>query len=301
MKIGMIGLGKMGANMVRLLRRGDHKVVVWDRNPQTTAAVAREEGVVAADNLVDLCGKLDSPRTIWCMVPAGAATEQTLEILEDNLEAGDIVVDGGNSYFKDSQARARRLDGKGIHLLDAGTSGGIWGLDEGYCLMVGGDMQAFSRLEPVLSTLAPPHGYAHVGPSGAGHYVKMVHNGIEYALMQAYAEGFELLKTSPFGVDLARVADLWNQGSVIRSWLLELTHDALKKNPDLQGVGAWVADSGEGRWTVLDAVENAVAAPTITLALFQRFASRRKEAFSLKMLAALRNEFGGHAIKTEKE
>lgn len=297
MKLGMVGLGKMGANMVRRLRRDQHQVVVWDLDATQAATLAGETGAVAAENLEDLCSRLEGPRIVWVMVPAGEPTSLTLEKLGELLAAGDIVLDGGNSRYKDTLTRAAMLAGKGIHLLDAGTSGGVWGLEEGYCLMVGGPPEAFARVEPLLKTLAPAAGYAHVGPAGAGHYTKMIHNGIEYAMMQAYAEGFELLKEGPFDLDLPGVAKLWGQGSVIRSWLLDLVASALAKNPDLTGIKAWVADSGEGRWTVEEAIDRAVAAPAITQALFARFASRRDDAFSLRLVAALRDEFGGHGTR----
>ncbi len=297
MKLGLVGLGKMGANMAKRLRRDHHQVVVWDLDAGQVATVAGETGAEAAADLDDLCRQLDGPRIVWVMVPAGDPTRITLEKLSETLQAGDIVLDGGNSRYKDTILRAGMLAEKGIHLLDAGTSGGIWGLEEGYCLMVGGPVAAFEQVEPIFKTLAPAAGYAHVGPAGAGHYTKMIHNGIEYAMMQGYAEGFELLKEGPFPLDLPAVAKLWGNGSVIRSWLLELVAAALEKNPDLDGIDAWVADSGEGRWTVEEAIERSVAAPAITQALFARFASRRNDAFSLRLVAALRDEFGGHGTR----
>ncbi|MCZ6650997.1 MAG: decarboxylating 6-phosphogluconate dehydrogenase [Acidobacteria bacterium] len=301
MKLGLVGLGKMGANMVKRLRRDHHQVVVWDLDAGQVATVSGETGAVAAADLDDLCSQLDGPRIVWVMVPAGEPTQLTLEKLSERLQKGDIVLDGGNSRYKDTLTRAGMLARKGIHLLDAGTSGGIWGLEEGYCLMVGGSREAYHQVEPILRTLAPPAGYAHVGPVGAGHYTKMVHNGIEYAMMQAYGEGFELLKEGPFPLDLPGVAKLWGKGSVIRSWLLDLVAAALDKNPDLAGIEAWVADSGEGRWTVEEAIERSVAAPAITQALFARFASRRHDAFSLRLVAALRDEFGGHGTRSGGE
>jgi 6-phosphogluconate dehydrogenase len=301
MKLGLVGLGKMGANMVQRLRRDHHQVVVWDLDAGQMATVSGETGAVPAADLDDLCRRLAGPRIVWVMLPAGRPTELTLEKLSERLQEGDVVLDGGNSLYKDTLIRAGMLARKGIQLLDVGTSGGIWGLEEGYCLMVGGSKEAFQQVEPILKTLAPPLGYARVGPVGAGHYTKMIHNGIEYALMQGYAEGFEILKEGPFPLDLPGVAKLWGKGSVIRSWLLDLVASALEKNPDLAGIQAWVADSGEGRWTVEEAMERSVAAPAITQALFARFASRRHDAFSLRLVAALRHEFGGHGTQSGGE
>ena len=299
MQIGLIGLGKMGANMVSRLRAGGHQAAVWDLSPETVAEIAAgDEGVVAARDPEHLCSLLPAPRIIWVMVPAGDATRTTLEKLGGLLSAGDVVIDGGNSRYTDTMRLAVTLADHGIHLLDAGTSGGIWGREQGYCLMVGGPEQAFATVEPILKTLAPPQGYAHVGPVGSGHYVKMVHNGIEYAMMQAYGEGFELLKEGPFPVDTAQVAKLWGQGSVIRSWLLELAATALERNPDLKDIKGWVADSGEGRWAVEEAINQAVAVPALAQALFARFNSRRPDAFSLRLIAALRDEFGGHGTRS---
>jgi 6-phosphogluconate dehydrogenase len=299
MQIGLIGLGKMGANMVQRLRGGGHEVAVWDLSAERVAEVAAgDEGILPAGDPEHLCGLLAAPRIIWVMVPAGAATSATLEKLGDLLAAGDMVVDGGNSRYTDTMNMATMLATKGIHLLDAGTSGGIWGREQGYCLMVGGPEKAFATVEPIFKTLAPVEGYAHVGPAGSGHYVKMVHNGIEYAMMQAYGEGFELLKEGPFQVDTAQVAKLWGQGSVIRSWLLELAATALERNPDLENIKGWVADSGEGRWAVEEAINQAVAVPALAQALFARFNSRRPDAFSLRLIAALRDEFGGHGTRS---
>jgi len=297
MELGMIGLGRMGGNMVLRLLRGGHAPVVHDRDP---AAVARhvEAGARGAASPAELVEQLRAPRAVWMMVPAGRPVEETIETLLPHLASDDILIDGGNSHFKDSIRRAEALRAKGIHYLDAGTSGGIWGLEEGYCLMVGGERAAFERIEPLLRTLAPRDGYLHTGRSGSGHFTKMVHNGIEYGLMQAYAEGFELLDASGFGLDLAGIARLWNHGSVVRSWLLELTQAALEKDPRLQAIEGHVEDSGEGRWTVLQALDAAVPAPVIALALMERFRSRQAESFGYKLLAALRREFGGHAVRT---
>jgi len=296
MELGMIGLGRMGGNMVLRVLKGGHQVVVYDRDP---AAVKRlsDAGATGATSFADLVKKLRAPRAIWVMVPAGAPVEETVQILLAHVEPGDIVIDGGNSNFKDSTRRAEFLKAKGIHFLDAGTSGGIWGLTVGYCLMVGGDRAAFEWIEPILKTLAPEDGYLYTGRSGSGHFTKMVHNGIEYGMMQAYAEGFEILNASGFNLDLARIAGLWNHGSVVRSWLLELAQSALEKDPGLTGIEAYVEDSGEGRWTVMQAIDTNVPAPVITLSLMERFRSRQKDSFGHRLLAALRNEFGGHAVR----
>jgi 6-phosphogluconate dehydrogenase len=298
MKLGMVGLGRMGGNMtVRLLRAG-HEVVAYDPGADAVSRAA-SAGAEAASSLADLCAKLPSPKVVWIMVPAGDVTEQTVRDLGGILGRGDIVVDGGNSNWKDSQRRAEQLAGGGIRFLDCGTSGGVWGLDNGYCLMVGGEDDAVSAVEPAFVALAPTDGYAHVGPSGAGHFTKMVHNGIEYGLLAAYGEGFEILEASPFDLDLQQLAGIWRYGSVVRSWLLELLHDALDKDPDLAAIRGYVDDSGEGRWTLLAALDANVPAPITALALFNRFASRQDESFSAKVIAALRNEFGGHAGKPE--
>ena len=288
MQIGFVGLGRMGANMVERLRRGGHEVIGYDRNPAVSEVAS----------LAELVSKLVPPRTVWVMVPAGDPTEQTIQELSTLLGEGDLIVDGGNSKFRDSIRRADGLAARGLLFLDAGTSGGIWGLKEGYCLMVGGSEEAFRRIEPALKTLAPKDGYAHVGPCGAGHFTKMVHNGIEYALLQAYAEGFEILKASPFQPDLHQLARLWNRGSVVRSWLLELAESAFAKDPDLSSLRGYVDDSGEGRWTLFEAINEDVPAPAIAASLFARFASRQEDSFAMRVIAALRNEFGGHAIKT---
>ncbi len=297
MQIGIVGLGRMGGNMTERLLRGGHHVVVSDRNPQAIAQTV-EKGAVGAEGLTEMTAKLAARRIVWLMIPAGDPVEAAIYELYDLLKPGDIVIDGGNSNYKDSIRHAQFLHGNNIHFLDAGTSGGIWGLTEGYCLMVGGDDDAVQYAEPIFKTLAPENGFLHVGPPGSGHFVKMVHNGIEYALMQSYAEGFELLKEGPFPeLDLAAIAELWQHGSVVRSWLLELTAKALGKDPELSDIKAYVDDSGEGRWTVQEAIDHAVPAYTIAAALFARFASRNDNAYSLRLLAALRNEFGGHAVK----
>ena len=296
MELGFIGLGKMGMNMVTRLRRDQHRVVVYDRSNELIKQ-AESQGCVGSSSLSDLVGKLSVPRVVWVMVPSGSPTEETIQAVADLLQPGDIIVDGGNTRFHDDVRRAGELKKKGIHYVDAGTSGGIWGLKVGYCLMVGGEEAAVKRLAPALKTLAPENGWAHVGSVGAGHYVKMVHNGIEYSMMQGYAEGFELMSKSEYKLDLARVADLWMHGSVVRSWLLELAADALKDDQKLEKLKGYVQDSGEGRWMIADAIEKDVPVPTLTTALFTRFRSRQEESFAEKMLAALRNAFGGHAVR----
>ena len=296
MELGMIGLGRMGANMTERLVRGGHKVITYDRSAEAIQRVV-DKGAVGARSLADFVKQLSLPRAIWLMVPSGDAVDQTIEQLLPSLTEGDIIIDGGNSNYKESIRRAERLKPHKLHFVDAGTSGGIWGLQNGYCMMVGGDKEIVSRLEPIFLTLAPKDGYLHAGPNGAGHFVKMVHNGIEYGMMQAYGEGFELLKASQFDVDLAKVSRLWNQGSVVRSWLLELCQSAFEKDPKLDGIKGYVDDSGEGRWTVIEAIERGVAAPVLAHSLFARFSSRQQDAFSNKVIAALRNEFGGHAVK----
>jgi 6-phosphogluconate dehydrogenase len=295
-QIGLIGLGKMGGNMVKRLLQGGHEVVVSDRSTDAVAASAKE-GAAGASDLGDLVKKLKAPRTVWVMVPSGGPTQGVLDQLAGLLSPGDLVVDGGNSNYHDSQRRGAALKAKGLLFVDAGTSGGIWGLTVGYCLMCGGEKEAIDRLAPALTTLAPKDGWLHTGPVGAGHYVKMVHNGIEYALMQAYAEGFELFSASGLGLDNAKIAALWMQGSVVRSWLLELAADAMKKNPTFDGIAPWVEDSGEGRWTVVESIDRAVPTPTITAALQARFRSRQDNSYGARFLNALRNEFGGHAVK----
>ena len=296
MEIGFVGLGRMGGNMVTRLLQGGHQVVAYDRSPSAVSAVTAA-GAKGVQSLGDLVSALKAPRVIWVMVPAGDPTEATINELAGLMAKGDIVVDGGNSKYKDDVRRARELAPRGLSYVDAGTSGGIWGLQNGYCLMVGGDRASIDRLAPALTTLAPPDGWLHVGGVGSGHYVKMIHNGIEYGMMQAYAEGFELMSVSDYGLDLPRIAKLWMQGSVVRSWLLELTADALAADPKLAALKPWVEDSGEGRWTVDDAVEKAIPAPVLTASLFARFRSRRENSYADRMLAAMRNAFGGHAVK----
>ena len=296
MQLGFVGLGRMGASMVERLLGGAHGVVAYDVSAEARRAVVAK-GATEVPSLGQLVRSLTPPRAIWIMVPAGGPTEETIQELAPLLSGGDVLIDGGNSHYKDDLRRAADLQGRGLHYLDAGTSGGIWGLKNGYCLMIGGERTIFDRLEPIFRTLAPPDGYAYVGGHGAGHYVKMIHNGIEYGLMQAYAEGFELLHASPFQLDLAAIAHLWNQGSVVRSWLLELAEQALRADRNLEGLKGYVEDSGEGRWTVEDALEKGVPVPAMTLALFTRFRSRQSDAFAEKMLAALRHAFGGHTVK----
>ena len=296
MEIGFIGLGKMGMNMVTRLRRGHHRVVAFDRQ-QDLVKRAEGTGAVGAASLEDLVSQLAKPRAVWVMVPSGKPTEETIHALADLLDADDVIIDGGNTRFSDDVRRADALQRQRIHYVDAGTSGGIWGLQIGYCLMIGGERDAVDRLKPAFTTLAPENGWAHVGGHGAGHYVKMVHNGIEYSMMQGYAEGFELMSNSAYHLDLAKVADLWMHGSVVRSWLLELAADALKADPHLDKLKGYVQDSGEGRWMLMDALDKDVPVPTLSAALFTRFRSRQTESFSEKLLAALRNAFGGHGVR----
>jgi 6-phosphogluconate dehydrogenase len=300
MELGMIGLGRMGANMTERLLRGGHKLITYDRNPEAIQRCV-DQGALGARSLADFVKQLSLPRAIWLMVPSGDPVDLTIEQLIPSLSKEDIIVDGGNSHYKDSIRRAEKLKQLGIHFVDAGTSGGIWGLQEGYCLMIGGEKATIEQLEPIFKTLAPENGFAHVGPSGAGHFVKMVHNGIEYGMLQAYGEGFEMLKTSQFELDLGKISRLWNRGSVVRSWLLELAESAFAKDPQLSSIRGYVEDSGEGRWTVLEAVEREIPAPILTLSLFARFASRQDDSFSAKVIAALRNEFGGHPVRTNTE
>jgi 6-phosphogluconate dehydrogenase len=287
MQLGMIGLGRMGGNMTKRLEEHGHDVKTYDPRVESTASTLEE-----------LRDQLDAPRSFWMMVPAGEITEQTFSTLLELAERGDVIVDGGNSYFRDSQERYRRASEQGVHFVDVGTSGGIWGLEVGYCLMAGGDDEAVAQIEPALRDLAPDDGYAHVGASGAGHFVKMVHNGIEYGLMQAYAEGFEVMKESEFDLDLHEIAGIWRYGSVVRSWLLELLHSAFEIDGSrLEKIRGYVEDSGEGRWTIAEAIAEDVPVPVITAALFARFASRQEESFAAKVNAALRNQFGGHAVR----
>ena len=299
MEIGMVGLGRMGGNMAHRLVNAGHRVMAYDRDAEAVAA-SQGVGTSGATSLEALAEKLSVPRAVWMMLPSGQPTEETIKALATLLQPGDVVLDGGNSYYKDSIRRGEMLASHGIEFLDVGSSGGIWGLTHGYALMVGGKTEVVQRLEPIFRSLAPSEdsGYAHVGPTGAGHFVKMVHNGIEYGLMQAYAEGFELMAAKEeFGLDLAKIAESWREGSVVRSWLLELTAAALKEEPGLESLRAYVDDSGEGRWTVQESVELGVPAPVITLSLQQRFRSRQEEPFGAKLLAAMRNQFGGHAVR----
>ena len=299
MELGMIGLGRMGGNMAQRLLAAGHRVVAYDTNREAVAGSAAY-GAREADSLADLVAQLDPPRPVWLMLPPGPATEDTLQLLAPLLSPGDVVLDGGNANYKDTLGRAEKLSEIGVDLMDVGTSGGIWGLAEGYTLMVGGKEAVFRRLEPIFQALAPgdDRGYSHVGPVGAGHFVKMVHNGVEYALMEAYAEGFELLAAKEeFNLDLPKIADTWRHGSVVRSWLLDLVVSALEEDPSLSDLEAYVEDSGEGRWTVQESVDLAVPAPVITLSLLQRFRSRQAQPFGAKLLAALRNQFGGHPVR----
>jgi 6-phosphogluconate dehydrogenase len=299
MQLAMIGLGRMGGNMVQRLVQGGHEVIVYDRSADAIKAHIAN-GVKGAKDLASIAKQLAPRRVVWVMVPAGAAVESTIEELAPHLTRGDILIDGGNSNFRDSLRRAEVLKAKGIELVDVGTSGGIWGLTLGYCLMIGASPAAFQHCEPIFRTLAPPEGYAHVGPPGAGHYVKMVHNGIEYGMLQAYAEGYEILHASQdFALDLGQIAKLWNHGSVVRSWLNELAERAFSRDGKLAAIRGYVEDSGEGRWTVEEAMRLDVPAPVITLSLLARFRSRQEESFGAKVIAALRNEFGGHAVRTK--
>lgn len=298
MQIGMMGLGRMGMNMALRLIRGRHTVIAYNRTPDKVKEIVRK-GAKGAYSTEELVKKLRPPRAVWIMLPAGSPVEHAIESLKGLLEKGDIIIDGGNSFYRDDIRRDKELRPLGLQYADAGVSGGIWGLKIGYCLMIGGSTKVFKHLDPLFKTLAPKDGYLYCGPVGAGHFVKMVHNGIEYGMMSAYGEGFEILKSSIYGerMEFGKVAHLWNQGSVVRSWLLELAESAFKKDKRLDHIEAYVEDSGEGRWTVQQAVDTAVAAPVITASLFQRFRSRDPESFSDKLLAALRNEFGGHAVK----
>jgi 6-phosphogluconate dehydrogenase len=299
MRMAMIGLGKMGANMARRLRRGGIEVVGFNRSRDVVDTLVKEEGMIAADSMADAVAQLKAPRVVWVMLPSGAVTEEHLGELRDLLSKGDVVIDGGNANYHDSQRRGAWFAEKSIEFVDAGTSGGIWGLENGYCLMVGGSKPAIAHIEPALKALAPGHdyGWAHVGPVGAGHFTKMVHNGIEYGMMQALAEGFALLRgKDEFKLDLAQISELWRHSSVVRSWLLDLTADSLKHDQELKDIKPIVADSGEGRWTAIEAIDQGVALPVITLALAMRFDSQNQEGYSNKLLAMMRNAFGGHAV-----
>jgi 6-phosphogluconate dehydrogenase len=304
MDIAIIGLGKMGGNMAQRLLKGGHRVVGVNHSVEVTRSLAAEHGLTPAFSTAEAVAALPSPRLVWLMVPAGDVTESVVKELSGMLAAGDVIIDGGNTFYKDDIRRAQALSTKGIHYVDAGTSGGVWGLAEGYSLMIGGDAGVVESLRPIFETLAPgpEQGWGRVGPVGAGHFVKMIHNGIEYGMMQAYAEGFEIMHTKKdFELDLEQVAQIWRYGSVVRSWLLDLTAEALAKDQNLSNIEGWVEDSGEGRWTAAEAIDLAVPAPIITLSLQQRFISRQSESYAAKLLAAMRNEFGGHAIKTRPE
>ncbi len=299
MELGMIGLGRMGGNMASRLLKGGHRVIVYDPVPEAVQAVV-EQGAVGTTSIAELTSKLGAPRAVWLMVPAGETTEKTITEVATHLSAGDCLIDGGNSYYKDSMRRAAVLAERSLGFLDVGTSGGVWGLEKGYCLMIGGELTAFHRLEPIFQTLAPAldKGYGYIGPSGAGHFVKMVHNGVEYGLMEAYAEGFELMQAKQeFDLDLEKVAGIWRDGSVVRSWLLDLVAIALGEDAELENIQAYVEDSGEGRWAAQESVELAVPAPVIVQSLQARFRSRQEQPFGAKLLAALRKQFGGHAVK----
>ncbi|HJQ19091.1 MAG TPA: decarboxylating 6-phosphogluconate dehydrogenase [Gemmatimonadaceae bacterium] len=297
MQLAMIGLGKMGGNMTERLMRGGHRVVAYDRGADVVQKYAKL-GATPAKSLREVVQQLSAPRIVWIMVPAGDPVDQTIAELQPLLAEGDIIIDGGNSNFHDTMRRADSLRQQGIQYIDCGTSGGVWGLENGYCLMIGGDKRAVLLCEPIFKTLAPEHGCAHVGPPGAGHYVKMIHNGIEYGMLQAYAEGYEILHASTDfpGLDLRQIADVWQHGSVVRSWLNELAIRAFDRDANLDAIKGWVADSGEGRWTVQEAIDLDVPAPVITLSLLARFRSRQEDSFGAKVIAALRNEFGGHAV-----
>jgi 6-phosphogluconate dehydrogenase len=297
MRLAMIGLGRMGGNMSERLMKGGHEVVVFDRTPATTQKYV-SLGATAAASLGEVTSKLKAPRVVWIMVPAGKPVDETIAVLTPGMSKGDVIIDGGNSNFHDTMRRAADLATKGIHFVDSGTSGGIWGLANGYCLMIGASEEAFALCEPIFRTLAPTDGYARMGPPGSGHYVKMIHNGIEYGMLQAYAEGYEILHASKdFKLDLHKIAGIWNHGSVVRSWLNELAETAFEKDGELSDLRGYVEDSGEGRWTVQEAIDLDVPAPVITLSLLARLRSRQTDSFSAKVIAALRNEFGGHAVK----
>jgi 6-phosphogluconate dehydrogenase len=297
MQLAMIGLGRMGGNMTERLMQGGHQVVVFDRSPETIEKYVKL-GATAATAAADVASKLTQPRVVWIMVPAGKPVDDTIAALLPALSKGDVIIDGGNSNFHDTMRRAAELEPKGVHFVDSGTSGGIWGLENGYCLMIGASPEAFALCEPIFKSLAPADGYAHVGPPGSGHYVKMIHNGIEYGALQAYAEGYEILHASKeFKLDLHKIAAVWNHGSVVRSWINELAELAFQRDANLDQLKGYVEDSGEGRWTVQEAIDLDVPAPVITLSLLARLRSRQSDSFSAKVIAALRNEFGGHAVK----
>lgn len=300
MQIGFVGLGRMGGNMAkRILRDSDHEVVGFNRDKGPVEELEQGGGKGAA-GLDDLVQKLDKPRNVWLMIPAGEPTQNTITELLGMLDEGDLIIDGGNSNWKDSRANADRCSEHGVHFVDVGTSGGIWGLEVGYCMMVGGEKEPVDRLSPILDVLAPPEGWGHMGPAGSGHYVKMVHNGVEYGMMQSYAEGFEILHASDYKLDMKQIAHLWNQGSVVRSWLCELLERAFEEEgSDLDNIAGYVQDSGEGRWTVAESIDRDVPAPVLYLALAMRFASRQEESYAAKVNAALRNQFGGHAVKSK--
>ena len=301
MELAIIGLGRMGGNIARRLMKAGHRVVGYNRSGEVTRQLMAD-GLDGAFSLKEVVGKLAAPRAIWLMLPAGAPTESAVTELMRMLAPGDSIIDGGNTFYKDDIRRAEMLQPKGIYYVDVGTSGGIWGLKEGFSLMIGGNTEAVDRLKPIFEALAPAPdaGWGHVGPTGAGHFVKMVHNGIEYGMMQAYAEGFEIMRAKKeFKLDLYAISDIWRYGSVVRSWLLDLIAAALEADPDLSHVKGYVEDSGEGRWTILEAIDRDVPAPVITLSLFQRFASRQDESFAAQLLAAMRNQFGGHAVKSK--
>jgi 6-phosphogluconate dehydrogenase len=300
MELAMIGLGRMGGNMARRLAKGGQRVVGFNRSREVTDQIAAEVGIAPAYTIPEAVARLSPPRVCWIMVPAGQATEDAIHALADLLSPGDVIIDGGNTNYKDDIRRAAALEPKGLHYVDVGTSGGIWGLTEGYSMMIGGEVEVVEKLRPIFETLAPgkDQGWGHVGPHGAGHFVKMVHNGIEYGMMQAYAEGFEIMKArKEFGLDMHQIGRIWQHGSVVRSWLLDLTVDALAEDADLSAIKGFVPDSGEGRWTVADAIDLDVPAPVITLSLMMRFVSRQDESYAARLLAAMRNKFGGHAVK----
>ncbi len=298
MKLGIVGLGRMGLNMALRLQRAGHEVIGTNRT-EDRIIEAKKVGVRTVATAEDLIKALEPPRTIWAMIPAGAPVDDLIDRALPLMERGDLIVDGGNSNWRDSKRRGERLAGAGMMFADAGTSGGIWGLELGYCIMIGGAAPAIERLKPALDALAPPNGWRHVGAVGGGHFAKMVHNGIEYGMMQAYGEGFELLQASEFGYDLAEVAQLWNQGSVVRSWLLELAERALRDDPKMERIRGYVEDSGEGRWTIQEAIEHSVPTPVLAMALFERFRSRQDDSFRDRVIASLRNQFGGHAVKAK--